>query len=69
MGGAPGLNWGSLGGRGGHSLRAGLCTTAARAGHSERSIMNQTGHRSVQMVRKNIRDGSLFLDNAAAGLL
>jgi len=53
----------------GHSLRAGLATAAARAGKSERSIMNQTGHRSVTMVRKYIREGSLFIDNAAAGLL
>jgi hypothetical protein len=26
----------------------------------ERWIMKQTGHRSVQMVRRYIRDGSLF---------
>jgi integrase len=49
----------------GHSLRAGLATSAAAAGASERSIMDQTGHRSVQMVRRYIRDGSLFRDNAA----
>ena len=30
----------------GHSLRAGHATTAAISGASERSIMNQTGHRS-----------------------
>lgn len=53
----------------GHSLRAGLATSAARAGKSERSIMNQTGHRSVTMVRKYIREGNLFTENAAAGLL
>jgi integrase len=35
----------------GHSLRAAHATSAAIAGASERSIMNQTGHRSVQMVR------------------
>ena len=52
----------------GHSLRAGLATSAAMAGKSERSIMNQTGHRSVQMVRRYIRDASLFRDNAADGL-
>ena len=45
---------------GGHSLRAGHATAAAIAGASERSIMKQTGHRSVQMVRRYIRDGSLF---------
>lgn len=53
----------------GHSLRAGLATAAARAGKSERSIMAQTGHRSERMVRRYIRDASLFTDNAAAGLL
>jgi len=53
----------------GHSLRSGLATSAAAAGKSERAIMDQTGHRSVTMVRKYIRSGSLFHDNAAAGLL
>jgi len=52
----------------GHSLRAGHATTAAIAGASERSIMNQTGHRSVQMVRRYIRDGSLFRENSASKL-
>lgn len=52
----------------GHSLRAGLATAAAAAGVSERAIMNQTGHRSVNMVRRYIREGSLFRENAAAGV-
>jgi integrase len=52
----------------GHSLRAGHATSAAIAGATERSIMNQTGHRSVQMVRRYIRDGSLFRDNSAGKL-
>ena len=52
----------------GHSLRAGHATTAAIAGASERSIMNQTGHRSVQMGRRYIRDASLFKDNSAGKL-
>ena len=50
----------------GHSLRSGLATSAAMAGASERSIMNQTGHRSHAMVRRYIRDGSLFRENAAS---
>ena len=50
----------------GHSLRAGLATSAANAGASERAIMAQTGHKSERMVRRYIRDGSLFRDNAAA---
>jgi site-specific recombinase XerD len=49
----------------GHSLRSGLATSAARNGASERSIMNQTGHRSVQMVRRYIREGTVFEENAA----
>jgi integrase len=52
----------------GHSLRAGHATAAAISGASERSIMNQTGHRSVQMVRRYIRDGSLFRENSAGRL-
>jgi len=52
----------------GHSLRAGLATSAAAAGKSERAIMNQTGHRSVGTVRRYIRDGNLFRENAAGGL-
>ncbi len=52
----------------GHSLRAGHATTAATAGASERSIMNQTGHRSVQMLRRYIRDGNLFRENSAGRL-
>ena len=52
----------------GHSLRAGLVTSAAKAGKSERSIMAQTGHRSATMVRRYIRDANLFTENAAAGI-
>jgi integrase len=44
----------------GHSLRAGLVTSAAIAGASERAIMNQTGHRSSMMVRRYVRDANLF---------
>jgi integrase len=52
----------------GHSLRAGHATTAAIGGASERSIMNQPGHRSVQMVRRYIREGNLFRENSAGKL-
>jgi len=50
----------------GHSLRSGLATAAAAGGAPERAIMRQTGHRSVEMVRRYIRAGSLFQENAAA---
>jgi integrase len=52
----------------GHSLRAGLATSAAMNGVSERAIMKQTGHRSEAMVRRYIREGNLFNDNAATSL-
>jgi integrase len=52
----------------GHSLRAGLATSAAAAGKSERAIMNQTGHRSLTTVRRYIREGDLFRENAAEGI-
>ena len=52
----------------GHSLRAGHATAAALAGVKERDIMRQTGHRSTAMLRRYIRDGSLFRSNSAAGL-
>lgn len=52
----------------GHSLRAGLATAAARAGKSTHSIMRQTGHRSVAMVSRYVREATLFEDNAACGI-
>ncbi len=52
----------------GHSLRAGMATSAAMNGANERSIMKQTGHKSTAMVRRYIREGSLFLDNASCSL-
>ena len=50
----------------GHSLRAGLATQAALGGASERSIQEQTGHKSLIILRRYIRDGNLFRENAAA---
>jgi integrase len=44
----------------GHSLRAGLATSAAEAGASEMAIMAQTGHTNLQMVRRYIRAGELL---------
>ncbi|MEO7888265.1 MAG: site-specific integrase, partial [Polaromonas sp.] len=52
----------------GHSLRAGLVTSAARAGVSLIKIQEQTGHRSVSMLTRYIRDARIF-ENNAAGLL
>lgn len=49
----------------GHSLRAGLATAAAIAGVDERAIQEQTGHKSLKVLRTYIREGSLFRNNAA----
>jgi integrase len=50
----------------GHSLRAGLATSAAAAGVPGRVIANQTGHKGTAMLRRYIREGSLFRENAAS---
>lgn len=55
---------------GAHSLRSGLVTSAVIGGASELSIMRQTGHASVAMVRRYTRDADLFRGNVvlAVGL-
>jgi integrase len=53
----------------GHSLRAGLVTSAAKAGVSFSKIQQQTGHRSTEMLTRYIRDANVFQDNAAGLLL
>ena len=50
---------------GGHSLRAGFATQAAMNGATELEIMEQTGHRSSQVLRRYIRAGQLFRAAAA----
>jgi hypothetical protein len=52
----------------GHSLRAGLATSAAAAGVPERVIAEQTGHKGTVMLRRYIREGSLFRENAASAV-
>jgi integrase len=53
----------------GHSLRAGLATSAAQVGVSSQKIKAQTGHSSDAMLNRYIRDGELFTGNAAGALL
>lgn len=52
----------------GHSLRAGLATAAAKEGVPERVIAATTGHKGTAMLRRYIREGSLFTENAAASV-
>ena len=53
----------------GHSLRAGLATSAAMAGASAWKIRQQTGHASDTMLNRYIRDGDMFVGNAAGTIL
>jgi integrase len=53
----------------GHSLRAGFATSAAQAGVSTMKIRAQTGHASDAMLSRYVRDGELFLGNAAGVML
>jgi site-specific recombinase XerD len=53
----------------GHSLRAGFATSAAHAGASTLKIRAQTGHASDAMLSRYIRDGELFIGNAAGVVL
>ena len=52
----------------GHSLRAGFATSAAANGASESSIANQTGHRSMEVLRRYVRHGNVFTDNAVTSI-
>jgi integrase len=53
----------------GHSLRAGLITSAAKAGVSSWKIRQTTGHRSDAMLQRYIRDADVFEGNAAGSVL
>lgn len=53
----------------GHSLRSGLVTSAIQAGVAVHKIMQQTGHHSVEMLSRYIRDAGLFDSNASGAVL
>lgn len=53
----------------GHSLRAGLITSAAKLGVSSWKIRQQTGHKSDAMLGRYIRDANIFVDNPAGAVL
>ncbi len=54
---------------GAHSLRSGMITEAARHGASETAIMQRTGHRSSQTLRRYIRPATAFDFNPLANVL
>jgi integrase len=53
----------------GHSLRAGFATSAAQMAVPILKIRAQTGHASDAMLARYVRDGELFVGNAAGALL
>ncbi|WP_417250550.1 site-specific integrase [Celeribacter sp.] len=53
----------------GHSLRAGLATSATKAGVPTYKVRAQTGHASDLMLSRYVRDAGLFDGNAAGALL
>lgn len=53
----------------GHSLRAGLATSAVIAGVSTLSIRRTTGHASDAMLARYVRIGDIFVGNAAGSVL
>jgi integrase len=53
----------------GHSLRAGLITSAAKAGVSSWKIRQTSGHRSDAMLARYVRETAAFDGNAAGAVL
>jgi integrase len=51
---------------GGHSLRAGLATSAAARGASPDALRRQLRHKSLETTMRYIREGQLFQKNAAS---
>lgn len=52
----------------GHGVRAGMATQAALNGSSERVIARTIRHRSRRILRRYIRPGEMFRENASASL-
>jgi integrase len=50
----------------GHSLRAGFVTTTAKKRVPEHLIMKQTGHKCSDTLKRYIRIGTRFDENAAS---
>jgi integrase len=53
---------------GGHSLRAGFVTEASENGATDKQIMKQTGHKSVAMVHRYMREDEKDRQAAASKL-
>lgn len=54
---------------GAHSLRIGMITAAIEAGATETSIMQRTGHRRYETLRRYVRPAQVFRANPLKGVL
>jgi integrase len=54
---------------GAHSLRAGMITASAEAGATETAIMQRTGHRRYDSLRRYVRPAQVFRVNPLRGVL
>ena len=54
---------------GGHSLRAGFITSAARTGAGIFKIQEISRHRSLQVLAGYVRDAQVYRDHAGSGFL
>jgi integrase len=52
-----------------HSLRSGYITSAARSGASIWKLADQSRHRSLDTLRRYVRDGQLFVEHSRAAFL
>lgn len=52
----------------GHSLRAGLVTSAAKGGVSGWKICQQTGHQSEEVMQRYIRDSHMFINHPLSAI-
>lgn len=54
---------------GGHSLRSGFLTSAAKAGASIFKMMDISRHKRIETLRSYVKNAELFTDHAGAGFL
>jgi hypothetical protein len=53
----------------GHSLRRGFMTSAAKAGASLFKLMDVSRHKSVETLRRYVKDADAFTDHAEENFL
>ena len=54
---------------GSHSLRSGMVTTCIERGESELAIIQRTGHKNLETLKKYVRPAQAFRRDLLAGVL